>query len=297
MCFSRGSLAQLLQNPLYIGKVSHRGELFDGEHEPVVDLAMWDEVQQLLATNRRERLHGERARSPSLLTGLITDADGRPMTPVFTTKGSRQHRYYVTRLKPGEDRRAAWRVPAGDIDRAVLECTSKFLTSAPLKSLMRMIVHSRSTWLGTAFLSSARCFWKQKVRVRLGSSNIIVSIGGEPEQQIAAPRGFARRGNEMKLVVLAEGRGRRNPILCSSSFSPMRTLRGRRSPLEQLIRLVSNYSKRHLWQLLRLNWLAPDIVTAIVEGRQPPSLTGRRLLRAADVPLSWEEQRRSFGFN
>jgi hypothetical protein len=34
--------------------------------------------------------------------------------------------------------------------------------------------------------------------------------------------------------------------------------------------MVSNYSKRHLWQLLRLNWLAPDIVTAIVEGRQPP---------------------------
>ena len=26
--------------------------------------------------------------------------------------------------------------------------------------------------------------------------------------------------------------------------------------------MVSNYSKRHLWQLLRLNWLAPDIVAA-----------------------------------
>ena len=61
--------------------------------------------------------------------------------------------------------------------------------------------------------------------------------------------------------------------------------------------IVSNYSKRHLWQLLRLNWLAPDIVTAIVEGRQPASLTGRRLLRAADVPLSWEEQRRYFSFS
>ena len=52
------------------------------------------------------------------------------MTPVFTTKGSRQHRYYVTRLKPGEDSRTAWRVPAGDIDRAVLECTSRFLSAA-----------------------------------------------------------------------------------------------------------------------------------------------------------------------
>lgn len=61
--------------------------------------------------------------------------------------------------------------------------------------------------------------------------------------------------------------------------------------------LVSNYSKRHLGQLLRVSWLAPDIIAAIADGRQQPTLTGRRLLRAADVPLSWEEQRRYFGFN
>ena len=60
--------------------------------------------------------------------------------------------------------------------------------------------------------------------------------------------------------------------------------------------LVSKYSKRHLWQLLRVSWLAPDVVVAIAEGRQPSTLTGRRLLRAADVPLSWQEQRRYFGF-
>ena len=61
--------------------------------------------------------------------------------------------------------------------------------------------------------------------------------------------------------------------------------------------IVSNYSKRHLWQLLRVSWLAPDIIAAITEGRHPPTLTGRRLLRAADVPLPWDEQRRYFGFN
>ncbi len=104
------------------------GELFDGEHEALVEEALWDDVQQLLATNRRERLHGKRARSPSLLTGLITDPDGRPMTPVFTTKGARQHRYYVTRLKPGEDRKTAWRIPAGDVDRIVLNCVADAIT-------------------------------------------------------------------------------------------------------------------------------------------------------------------------
>jgi site-specific DNA recombinase len=54
--------------------------------------------------------------------------------------------------------------------------------------------------------------------------------------------------------------------------------------------------KRHLWQLLRISWLAPDILSAVVEGRQPASLTGRQLLRATSIPLGWDEQRHFFGF-
>ena len=61
--------------------------------------------------------------------------------------------------------------------------------------------------------------------------------------------------------------------------------------------LTSHYSKRHLWQLLRISFLAPDIITAIVEGQQPPSLTGRRLLRVTDLPFDWAGQRRVLGFN
>jgi site-specific DNA recombinase len=296
VCFSRGSLAQLLQNPVYIGKVRHRSELFDGEHEALVDPETWNEVQQLLASNRRERLHGERARSPSLLSGLITDPDGRPMTPVFTTKRSRQHRYYVTRLKPGEDRRSAWRVPAGDIDRAVLECTSKNLSQRAAEELD---AHDCAFPLDLARHSvpeQRQLLLEAKVRVQLGSSNIMVSIGADPEQQMLFPASFARRGNEMKLVVGADGSSNEpDPVLIKllahANAAREAIATGATDPM------VSKYSKRHLWQLLRLNWLAPDIVRAIVEGRQPPNLTGRRLLRAADVPLSWEEQRRYFSFS
>ena len=61
--------------------------------------------------------------------------------------------------------------------------------------------------------------------------------------------------------------------------------------------LVSRYSKAHLQQLLRISWLAPDIVAAIADGRQPVTLTGRRLLRATNTPLSWEAQQKLFGFD
>jgi site-specific DNA recombinase len=291
--FTRGSLAQLLQNPLFTGRVRHRGELFEGEHEAIVDAAMWDKVQELLANNRRERLHGARARSPSLLTGMITDADGRPMTPVFTTKGNRQHRYYVTRLRPGGDRRSGWRVPAGEIDRAVLDCASKFLTRRAAEQADSDDCPFLTDLARQSVPEQRRILLGEKVRVRLGSSDVIVTIGDELEQQVSIAARLARRGNEIKLVLSSDGPpSQPDPVLIKllahASAAREAITTGTPDPM------VSNYSKRHLWQLLRLNWLAPDIVTLIVEGRQPPSLTGRRLLRAADVPLSWEDQRRYF---
>ncbi len=49
-------------------------------------------------------------------------------------------------------------------------------------------------------------------------------------------------------------------------------------------------------RLLRLSYLAPDIVTAIVDGQQPPGLTAEKLMRNTRLPLSWEAQRKRLGF-
>lgn len=46
---------------------------------------------------------------------------------------------------------------------------------------------------------------------------------------------------------------------------------------------------------LRLNYLAPDIIAAILDGTQPRELTGRKLM-TADLPLDWALQRKLLGF-
>ena len=53
---------------------------------------------------------------------------------------------------------------------------------------------------------------------------------------------------------------------------------------------------RHLERTARLAYLAPDIVRAIVDGRQPKSLSARTLARLGSLPLSWSEQREMLGF-
>ena len=54
--------------------------------------------------------------------------------------------------------------------------------------------------------------------------------------------------------------------------------------------------RRELGRLARLSYLAPDIVSAILEGEQPEHLTPRQLIRSFGLPLAWDEQRRMLGF-
>jgi site-specific DNA recombinase len=53
----------------------------------------------------------------------------------------------------------------------------------------------------------------------------------------------------------------------------------------------------YLYIRLRLRWLAPDITTAIVNGRQPSQLSAKRLMRlTAQLPADWSEQWALLGF-
>jgi len=52
--------------------------------------------------------------------------------------------------------------------------------------------------------------------------------------------------------------------------------------------------RTHLSRLLRIAWLSPNIVEAIVSGKQPAKLNRKTLLNAS-LPIDWNEQERMFG--
>lgn len=55
-------------------------------------------------------------------------------------------------------------------------------------------------------------------------------------------------------------------------------------------------NERYVGHHLRLAFLAPDIVEAILDGHQPVDLDMKRLL-TKNIPIAWEDQRRGFGLN
>jgi site-specific DNA recombinase len=49
-------------------------------------------------------------------------------------------------------------------------------------------------------------------------------------------------------------------------------------------------------RLIRLNYLAPDIVAAILDGKQPVDLTAKKLMADTRLPPDWRAQRAALGF-
>ncbi len=56
-------------------------------------------------------------------------------------------------------------------------------------------------------------------------------------------------------------------------------------------------SRPHASRLLNLAFLAPDIIEAVLDGRQPPEVNVELLTKVIRIPLSWNDQRRLLGFS
>jgi len=66
----------------------HRDQIYDGHHEAIIDPELFANVQAILeAANRQDRRLGRNAKSPSLLTSMLFDPDGRLMSPFACQQG------------------------------------------------------------------------------------------------------------------------------------------------------------------------------------------------------------------
>jgi DNA invertase Pin-like site-specific DNA recombinase len=135
--FSRGALYKILNNPLYMGKVRHKEQIYEGQHPAILDIQVWKQTQTILRLNHYESTHQTQAKERSPLTGLLFDDRGHRMTPSHSKKGTKRYRYYVSQaLLQHQDNHAGTiaRVAAKEIETAVLDTLTE-LISDPQKVL------------------------------------------------------------------------------------------------------------------------------------------------------------------
>src|SRR5437763_8020736 len=130
--FSRGHLYTLLSNPIYTGHIAHKGELHPGQQPALIDNETWIAVRDQLAANTSDHRRKAKAAEPSLLAGLLVDAQGDRLTPSHAVKKGRRYRYYISTAlitDAGTDRARGWRLAAREIEEAVIRILTDALTS------------------------------------------------------------------------------------------------------------------------------------------------------------------------
>jgi site-specific DNA recombinase len=146
-------------------------------------------------------------------------------------------------------------------------------------------------------------------RIDLGSDHITTTLNlapltGEPVPLIRHTMAMCmkHRGVEMRLVLDGKGNTAHKPdpalikavVRAHKWFDDLVT--GRAQSLAAIARAES-VSDRYVAHLLRLAFLAPDIVVAILAGTQPTELTAETLTKRTDLPLDWAEQKALLGFD
>ena len=139
--FARGGLYAILRNPLYIGKIPHKGEIYEGQHPGIIAPDLWQAVQAQLARSKERTRRRTAAKDPSLLAGLIFDDRGNPMSPSHgTKKNNRRYRYYVSQALiqfRGNDAGSVARIPATTIEDLVVGKVHELLNAHSLLDIAR----------------------------------------------------------------------------------------------------------------------------------------------------------------
>ncbi len=341
---SRGALYLMLQNRIYRGEITHKGNAYPGEHPAIVDKALWDEVQAILAENRVNRATGSDAKHPSLLVGIVFDENGERLTPTHAVKKGTRYRYYVsTSLITGKAKghSTGRRIPAGNLEDLVIGRVRTFLADqgAILDAIRdehadgagqkRLIGRGRQiaeelTTLAPDETRAMLMSLLSRVDIRPDRVEIHVrrprliellhaqsinssTAAGKPDSEsddiltLTVKARLQRVGREMRMLVEnADDQTLADPGLLKIIARAHDIQERLMQDTDLTVPAIANQervSEGYLSRLLRLPSLAPDIITDIINGKNPPQLTAKKLMRLAlQIPVDWTEQRELLGF-
>jgi hypothetical protein len=312
---SRGHIYHILSNPIYAGRLRHKGQVHDGLHAAIVDPETWDRVRCRLAeqTQRRKPPNQD---AHSFLAGKLYDDRGHRMGPSHAAKDGRRWRYYVSRaLLKGrkQDAGSVTRVPAAEIEKRVMEAV-RSVTPAPARSITLAgagpiarsdgaMVSSRR---GAPELDVELLAAIERVTIRRTAIEIALTdtVAAESQDRFLTVPWTPPSPTRRREIVQGDGEP-------SSAVRPMRVrarivlveaLRDAHRWLDELTRdpcqtvesLAAREGKteRSIRMTLSLAFVAPPIVKAAIEGRLPRGFGVKRLI---DLPMAWPRQWRALG--
>lgn len=320
--YSRGALYHLLSNPIYIGQIHFKGVCHEGQHDAIIDPALWQKVQANLADNRTGVICNQRRAEACLLANKLFDAaSGEALIPTHTSKKGRSYRYYVSRSLNLGERRAGtmgWRLPGQVIEntvdgivRSMLADQSIILSAlsnadVPTTLIPHILEQAKiaKTLSGLIIEDYVRkvSIGSDRIEVKLSLAKLIPAGMEMPDIHVSQikPMRMQRRSNEMRLVLDGDGASAAIDSVLVKGIAQAHVWAEEMfsGKADSLVELVERHkvSEGYLKKLMPLAFLAPDIVTSILAGKQPDGLSKEKLVSKTLSPI-WQEQRDALGFD
>lgn len=315
--FRRGSLFYLLKNPTYIGKIVHRGNVYDGEHKPIVDGALWEAVQDRLRQKAPPRKRKYNDPQSIRLSCMVVDPYDRPMVGTYVTKGTRRYAYYETRkdlARPSDP-------PATRFQRRLLEqhIISYLQTLLKDEHALRRLSEIMEADRLRALFSNARVVSDQLdsladneaalraliVGIRIQADHMEIELtpkglGVDADHcwklKTALPARRPFREAKVRIDAAQSGTIADHHLvkLLAEAFEVQRLVLAAPHLSVNKLALSGKRCRKQMTKLLRVSWLSPRIVEAIASGMQPKSITRTQLLEI-ELPTDWAEQERALG--
>jgi len=332
--FTRGHIYYVLNNRSYLGEAVHKGKSYPGAHEPIVSLEQWNQVQKVLAENEVDKEMGRHAKEPSLLGGLIYDDRGNRLTATHSVKRGVRYRYYIAQplLQNQPDKVGVIkRLPAAEIEglvsaqirqlienpkRLIAELGTQGTPGGEKAAIVTAAKELLSKWASMSKSDTHEFIRHLVIKVVVGGDKVNLTLNRARLQtalKLAAPMdGDKDQSIEIKVNVALKRSGRETRLLIGEFSYDPRSAKPNHAMIETLKRAhkwnaefmagrstadmgaEAKVDRKFVQSVIPIVFLAPDITTAILEGRQPPSLTVKQLRKY--VPVDWAQQRKVFGF-
>ncbi len=336
--FTHARVSSMLKNVLYVGKIKHKQNVYNGQHQAIVSQDLFDMVQQIKCKNKTGRLTPSRFLEHALLKGMLEcECCHSAMVSTKSNKKNRVYEYYtsVHAVKDGFKRCEVGTIPAGELDCFVLK-QIEFVVKSPkivaglidkvklnrpdindtqvigkLRQSEDFIQHLSATtqrYLVELLIKKVRvnfdrikimytdlaiCLMDNQIQEKLYPNN----IDGIKNEILYCVELHRKRGSIKIFAPLEYKSEENNPLYVAlvKAFNWQERIKQEGLSIEALAKKES-LSREYVGKVLKMTYLAPDIVSSIIDGVYPRSLSLTQILES-EIPLLWSEQRLKYGFN
>ena len=325
--FNRSELYNLLGNRIYVGDIVHKDRHWPGLHPPIIDRETFEKAQQRLCRHVKGDRSPPDAAARSMLSGRVVSDTDEPLIATHACKntrdGKRRYRYYVTRklhLGDGE----GMRIPALELEQVVVSRMAEMLSNpiiaieshAAAASILTPAVIQRSNELLLTLRSGRidrhRSLVRQLIKkvvvsetslaihvdwpALCGMLNIVPDAADEDEVVLGTTARLTRSGRVLRMIQ-EDGRLLRPTVdltlvrLIVKARNWWLRLLQERGLTVSAIAEQEGVGHSYATRILRLAFLSPGVVQAIISCRQPMWMDGGALSAPGAIALNWEHQK------